>query len=768
MDMDSTMDRTRSAMPLAAGTRLGPYEIVGALGSGGMGEVYRAHDRRLDRDVAVKIISAELASDARILARFEREAKAVAALSHPNILSIFDFSKDDQICYAVTELLEGQTLRSHLTEGPLPWRKAVEITAQITAGLAGAHQRGIVHRDLKPENVFLTRDGRVKILDFGLAAIQVGLTPEDATVPFLTRPGDAMGTCGYMSPEQISGWDVDHRSDIFSFGCILYECLAGHRPFGGKTMGEVLAATLRDQPPEIEIADLPEVLDSLLFRCLDKNPRNRFQSAADLDNALRQILRSEDSRGQKRSRSAPPSTRVIVLPFRMLRPDPQIDFLAYSLPDAITSSLGVVTSLVVRSSIAASRYGADVSDIARIAQEQDVNAILSGSILAAGDRLRVTTQLTEAPGGRLVWSHSSETSLQDIFVLQDELTHKVVQSLSVPVSDGESRQLRRDVPRSALAYEFYLRGNQQGHGPEQWMMARELYQQSLREDPQFAPSWARLGRTHWLIAKYTSEPGDHWGEAEKALQRAIEINPDLNLAHRLYAELDLDLGRTTSALQRIIARIRARQSDSELYTALVKILRYCGLLDESLAAHEQAIKLDPRANTSVTHTYFMRGDYEKALVSSDRDIGYIGPLSLIMMDRREEADRRVKARLAEITDPQLRAYLLSLASTYLHGNREEALRLADVALSRFRDPEAIFYLAVRTFGFLEDTDRALSALEKIVNGYFIVDRFRTDPWLDSLRASPRFEAILRRADTRHAEARKIWNESGLLRSRSVV
>lgn len=753
-------------MPLAPGTRLGPYEIVGALGSGGMGEVYRAHDRRLGRDVAVKIISAELASDARILARFEREAKAVAALSHPNILSIFDFSKDDQIWYAVTEFLEGQTLRSQLSEGPLPWRKAVEITSQITAGLAGAHQRGVVHRDLKPENVFLTRDGRVKILDFGLAAIQVEQTPEDATVPFLTRQGDAMGTCGYMSPEQISGWDVDHRSDIFSFGCILYECLAGRRPFGGKTMGEVLAATLRDEPPELDIADLPEALDSLLFRCLDKEPRNRFQSAADLDNALRQILRSEETRGQKRSRSAPPATRVIVLPFRMLRPDPQIDFLAYSLPDAITSSLGVVTSLVVRSSIAASRYGADVSDIARIAQEQDVNAIVSGSILSAGDRLRVTTQLTEAPGGRMVWSHSSETSLQDIFALQDELTQRVVQSLSVPVSDGETRQLRRDVPRSALAYEFYLRGNQQGHGPDQWMLARELYQQSVREDPEFAPSWARLGRTHWLIGKYTAEPGDHWSEAEKALQRAIEINPDLNLAHRLYAEIELDLGRAIDALQRIVTRTRSRRSDPELYGALVKALRYCGLLDESMAAFEEARRLDPRVITSVTHTYFMHGDYENTLATAERDIGYIGPLSLIMMGRRDEAERRLRARLAEISDEQYRAYHLSLLGI-LQGDRELAFRSAQFVLSRFRDPEAVFYATVRTFAYLGDAEKALSALEKIVSGFFVVERLRTDPWLDSLRNSPRFEAILQEAETRQAQARKIWNESGLLRSGQV-
>ena len=729
---------------LTPGSRLGPYEIVCALGAGGMGEVYRARDHRLDRDVALKVVSADLAKDEKVLARFEREAKAVAALSHPNILSIFDFSKSDQISYAVTEFLDGQTLRDVLSKGLLPWKKALEIATQITAGLAGAHQRGIVHRDLKPENIFITRDGRVKILDFGLAAMQfIERTPDDATIRNLTQPGMAMGTCGYMSPEQISGWDVDHRTDIFAFGCILYECLSGQRPFRGKTVGEVVAATLRDEPPPLDIAELPDAMDSAVFRCLDKEPRNRFQSTADLDNALRDVTRSIEPRRRK------PETRVIVLPFRMLRPDPQIDFLAYSLPDAITSSLGVLTSLIVRSSIAASRYGTDATDIARIAQEQEVNAIVSGSILSAGDRIRVTTQLTEAPGGRMVWSHSSETTMQNIFALQDELTQKVVQSLSVPVSDGETRQLRHDVPRSALAYEFYLRGNQQGHGPEQWKLAREMYRQSLREDPNYAPSWARLGRAHWLIAKYTNEPGDHWPEAEKALARSIEINPDLNLAHRFYAELELDLGRSTSALQRIIARPR----DPELYAALVKALRYCGLFNESVAAHEEAIRLDPKASTSVTQTYFMLGDYEKALATSERDIGYMGPLCLIMLGRPEEAERRLRTRLGEITDEHLRSYIESLLGV-LH-DRETALRIADWAVSSFRDVEAIFYLAVRTFAHLGETDRALSTLEKIVDGYFIVDRLRTDPWLDSLRDSPRFDAVLTRAQSLNAAARQL-------------
>jgi serine/threonine protein kinase len=271
---------------LTPGARLGPYEIVSALGSGGIGEVYRARDTRLERQVAVKVLSAKLAESTEALSRFEREAKAIAALSHPNILALHDFGQADGTCYTVTELLEGETLRSRLSQGALPGRKAVEHALQIAQGLAAAHEKGIVHRDLKPENIFLTRTGLVKILDFGLAKYEPPVIDESVspTIASKTEFGAVLGTVGYMSPEQVRGRPADHRSDIFSFGCLLYEMLSGRRAFQDKSPAETMAAIARDDPSELSelVPAIPPGLDRIVRHCLEKDPEQRFQSVRDV------------------------------------------------------------------------------------------------------------------------------------------------------------------------------------------------------------------------------------------------------------------------------------------------------------------------------------------------------------------------------------------------------------------------------------------------------------------------------------------------------
>ena len=279
-------------MTLPAGTRLGSYEILAPIGAGGMGEVYRARDTKLDRDVAVKVLPESVAADPDTLARFEREAKAVAALSHPNILAIHDFGMHDGHAYAVMELLEGETLRGKLVAGPIPRKQAVDYALQVARGLSAAHEKGIMHRDLKPENLFVTKDGHVKILDFGLARRVDVFSPEGETshptVSSYTQPGTVMGTMGYMSPEQVRGFPADHRSDIFSFGAILYELLTGAKAFKKDTASDTMAAILRDDPPETadSVRDASPGLDSIVRHCLEKDRDNRFQSAKDIVFAL--------------------------------------------------------------------------------------------------------------------------------------------------------------------------------------------------------------------------------------------------------------------------------------------------------------------------------------------------------------------------------------------------------------------------------------------------------------------------------------------------
>lgn len=280
-------------MSLTAGSLLGPYHILAPLGAGGMGEVYRAHDTRLHREVAIKILPPSLATDPASLARFEREAQAVAALSHPNILSIHDAGQVNGVAYAVTELLQGRNLREALVDGPLPPRKGLEIALQIAHGLGAAHEKGIVHRDLKPENIFVTSDGRVKILDFGLAQVAVAMADSQHTTVAMsptpgTAPGMVVGTVGYMAPEQVRGQAVDGRTDIFAFGALLYEMLSGQRAFTGETPADTMSAILRSDPPELATLqpDVPLAVDRIVRRCLEKQPAERFQSARDLGFAL--------------------------------------------------------------------------------------------------------------------------------------------------------------------------------------------------------------------------------------------------------------------------------------------------------------------------------------------------------------------------------------------------------------------------------------------------------------------------------------------------
>jgi len=300
-------------MPLATGTRLGPYEILAPIGAGGMGEVYRARDPKLNRDVAIKILPQALAADPAALARFEREAQAVAALSHPNILAIHDFGVEGGTPYAVMELLEGQTLRDQMGGAAVAPRKAVEYALQIAAGLAAAHARGITHRDLKPENVFVTRDGHVKILDFGLAKQRVA-GAADATVAATrnleTGQGTVLGTVGYMAPEQLRGQPVDPRADIFAFGAVLYEMLTGRRAFHGATPADTISAILKEDPPELTstvAAVVPQALDRIVRRCLEKNPDERFQSARDIAFALQAL--SGTSSGSASTHAGAPPTR---------------------------------------------------------------------------------------------------------------------------------------------------------------------------------------------------------------------------------------------------------------------------------------------------------------------------------------------------------------------------------------------------------------------------------------------------------------------------
>jgi serine/threonine protein kinase len=427
------------------GQTISHYRIVEKLGAGGMGVVYKAEDIRLHRFVALKFLPEELSHDSKSLERFWREARAASALNHPNICTIYEVGEHEGQHFIAMELLEGETLAARIERGPLPLAEAMGIALGLLAALQVLHRQELVHRDLKPSNMFLTENG-VKIIDFGLARLPRADTTVTQTQ--LTNPGLLVGTPSYMSPEQLLGHAITPASDLFAAGAIIFEMLSRRRAFAGRSAVEAFHAIQYGQPPTLSGSPAIAAVDRVIRRALAKEPKQRYPSADAMAQELRATLLLEDSAVTPCARVM---SRLIVLPFRVLRPDPETDFLAFSLPDAITSSLSGLESLIVRSSLAAARFASEVPDLKTIAVEADVDVVLTGTLLTSGGQLRVSTQLMETPSGALIWSKTSHVALRDIFQLQDDLVNRIVESLSLPLTAREHRRLKHDVPTSPTA-----------------------------------------------------------------------------------------------------------------------------------------------------------------------------------------------------------------------------------------------------------------------------------------------------------------------------
>jgi eukaryotic-like serine/threonine-protein kinase len=451
--------------------RIGPYRIVRKLGEGGMGVVYAAEDERLHRAVAIKTIRST--GDESSRQRFMREARAAASVSHPNVCQLFDIGDDAEGGpFLVMELLDGESLADRLRGGSIPLGQAAQMALAILTALEALHSRGFIHRDLKPSNVFLTAHG-VKLLDFGLAReTDPSMIGSDATTVGqgprpLTLSGMIVGTPRYMSPEQLLSAPVDARADIFAAGTLLYEMVAGKPPFDEENAMKLFHAIVYEQPPNLAGSAAIAAVNRIIHRAMAKRPEDRYATAAAMAADVRDMLLISDAAVPVVARKI---TRLIALPLRVLRPDPETDFLAHALPEAITTTLAGVGSLIVRSSASTSRM--TELDPKKLAEDADVDVALIGTLLRAGEQIRVTSQLVELPSGTIVWSQVSQTAMADVFELQDKLTQRIVESLELPLTDREARFVRHDVPATPRAHEFYLRATQQGESPEAWAVAR--------------------------------------------------------------------------------------------------------------------------------------------------------------------------------------------------------------------------------------------------------------------------------------------------------
>ena len=445
--------------------------------------------------------------------------------------------------------------------------------------------------------------------------------------------------------------------------------------------------------------------------------------------------------------------RLIVLPFRMLKPDPDVDFLSFSLPDALTSALAAIDSLIVRSSLVAAKYGGDAPDLTRIGRETQVDFVVSGTILRVASEVRVAAQLSDAAAGTLLWSHTAHSPIDDLFRLQDSLTDRILSSLSKPLTAPEERRLRHDVPASPKAYELYLRANQVSpfvFTRDKSITARDLYLRSIEEDPAYAPTWARLARVYRLLGKYGGDdPAADMDRADDALRHALRLNPDLTIAHHLFALIEVDRGEAPAAMQRLLERLRERGPNAEIYAGLVHACRYCGLLDEAIAAHQRAMALDTATQTGIMHVYFVRRQWEDVVRVSGHVRGYVFALSLSQLGRDDEALAAFDELAKKVP---LHDFMLA-GRELIAGRPEESLAAMTRAIKTFSDPES-FYYGARHFAYLGDTASALDLAERsVAGGYTCAEPLMNDPWLDPLRDAPRFKALLSRAQERNAAAR---------------
>ncbi|MGQ0647895.1 MAG: protein kinase domain-containing protein [Gemmatimonadaceae bacterium] len=738
-------------------TRIGRYTVLRKIGQGGMGEVYAARDDRLERTVAIKIIRYGTADEVTVR-RFLKEARAAAAVSHPNVCPLYDVEQYEDGWFLAMELLEGESLEQRLLYGALEVDVAFSTMRQILSALAALHAAGIVHRDLKPSNVFLTPHG-VKLLDFGIArgrnAGSLGAGPQ---APTMTEAGMMFGTPGYMAPEQIDSIGVDHRADLYAAGAILFEMLAGRPAFIGRNLIDLLYATQHEQPPALQGSRAVEAADRIIRCAMAKRPSDRYGDAAAMAAALAE-LRNTPRTGTPIPVTA--LTRVVVPPFRVLRPDPETDFLGFSIADALSTSLASLPSVVVRSSAMAAGHVAERLDLRRLASDVDVDLVLLGSLVRAGSQIRANAQLVEAPAGTVVGAISAATTVDDLFHLEEELGRKIADVLA-PRLTGRGGTMSRDVPRSAKAYELFLRGNELSREITQTPLARDMYLACLAEDEDFAPAWARLGRCYRLLAKFLRQGNENRVHAEHALRRALALNPRLSAAHQYLTHLEAEMGHAPEAVGRLVRQLSGARSDAALWAGLSHACRYSGLFAESIAAHDEARRLDPHIPTGGAYTLLAAGELDRLLALSRSGThlydSFPAAVGAGLADN-PALGTEILSAIPSVLPP---AYRLSMkvASALIARDLARVQEAANDAVKEMDDPEVPFMMALG-IAHLGDAESALPFLESAVRrGFFVLPALERFAPFTPIRSDPRFVDLVTFARGKRDEAWALFVAEG--------
>jgi len=761
-------------MPVAAGTRLGRYEISSLLGAGGMGEVYLAQDTQLRRPVALKLLPSDLIPHKDQLLRFEQEAYAASALNHPNILTIYEIGQADDRRFIATEFIDGVTLRQRITSKQMELTEALDTAVQVASALAAAHQAGIVHRDIKPENIMVRHDGYVKVLDFGLAKLtefqRLISDPEAETIRVVkTEPGLVVGTVSYMSPEQARGLEVDERTDIWGLGVVIYEIVAGKAPFDGLTQNDVIASILKTEPSRLTrfSPSVPAELERIVKKALRKDKGERYQTVKDLVLDLKNLRREIESEEQTERFIQQEASSVGILPFRNLTNDPTVSFYEFSLADAVITELVRLRSLVVRPSSAIAKYLGHAKDPLEAGRELKVNAVLAASFLHAASRVRVTAQLLDVTTGDVLWGDRIDSDASDIITVQDIIAQRIVEGLQLKLGSDERIDLAGHATSNAAAYEEYLRGRDRvGRyiyhtvANEDIEAAIKHFQSAIALDPKFALAYCALGGCHTQRILKGSGKVDDLARAREAFDKGLALDPRIVEARVYMVFVNLFRGEKQKARMQIAKLRLEAPNNAGVHFVSGVLYRLDGEYDKALESFDLMLRLNPAERLTVSwnraRMLMYRGRYDEGLLELDQGAAIEPDHPLLRIFRAQvlavRGDSAVASELMQevlVNHPEmdgvrpLLAQCLSALGEHEAARAQLTERVKEVALA---DHDIPYWLA-SAYAVEGERDEAFKWLERAISlGNENLPWFESNPVWQPLHDDPRFKALMRRVE----------------------